>query len=129
MPSGRCITQLMHLPEGIATQRQRFIPFLPPVNERIKGVNHVEPCVRAHPTQDSLLEEVRQKGASGCSTSFVRRQETSRLSATEIREMDIERRLLDIERKLWTNDPVFYENNLIEEAVLVFSGVSHLSNR
>jgi hypothetical protein len=39
----------------------------------------------------------------------------------EIREMDIERRLLDIERKLWTNDPVFYENNLIEEALLVFS--------
>ena len=35
--------------------------------------------------------------------------------------MDIERRLLDIERKLWTNDPVFYENNLIEEALLVFS--------
>jgi hypothetical protein len=34
--------------------------------------------------------------------------------------MDIERRLLDIERKLWTNDPVFYENNLIEEARLVF---------
>jgi hypothetical protein len=35
--------------------------------------------------------------------------------------MDIERRLLDIERKPWTNDPVFYENNLIEEALLVFS--------
>ena len=34
--------------------------------------------------------------------------------------MDIERRLRDIARKLWTNDPVFYENTLIEEALLVF---------
>jgi hypothetical protein len=34
--------------------------------------------------------------------------------------MDIEHRLLDIERMLWTNDPVFYENNLIEEALLIF---------
>ena len=30
--------------------------------------------------------------------------------------------LLNIERKLWTNDAVFYMDNLTEDCVLVFSG-------
>jgi hypothetical protein len=34
--------------------------------------------------------------------------------------MELEKRLLDIERKLWTNDAVFYESHLIDEALLVF---------
>ena len=34
--------------------------------------------------------------------------------------MNVEKHLLDTERKLWTNDAAFYENNLVEEAVLVF---------
>lgn len=34
--------------------------------------------------------------------------------------MELEKQLLDIERKLWTNDPVFYENNFIDTALLVF---------
>jgi hypothetical protein len=34
--------------------------------------------------------------------------------------MEIEKQLIDIERKLWTNDAVFYKNNLIDEALLVF---------
>jgi hypothetical protein len=34
--------------------------------------------------------------------------------------MEIEKHLIDIERKLWTNDSVVYKNNLIEEALLVF---------
>lgn len=32
----------------------------------------------------------------------------------------IEKQLMDIERKLWTNDPVLYKNNLLKEALLVF---------
>ena len=35
-------------------------------------------------------------------------------------EMELEKRLLDIERKLWTNDAVFYESHLIDESLLVF---------
>ena len=35
-------------------------------------------------------------------------------------EMALEKQLLDSEKKLWTNDAVFYENNLIEESLLVF---------
>ena len=35
--------------------------------------------------------------------------------------MDLQQHLTEIERKLWTNDPVFYENALLEEAVLVFA--------
>lgn len=35
--------------------------------------------------------------------------------------MALEKQLLDIEKKLWTNDAVFYENNLIEESLLVFA--------
>lgn len=35
--------------------------------------------------------------------------------------MELEKQLIDIERKLWTNDAVFYKNNLIEESLLVFS--------
>jgi hypothetical protein len=34
--------------------------------------------------------------------------------------MELEKQLIDIERKLWTNDAVFYKNNLIEESLLVF---------
>jgi hypothetical protein len=34
--------------------------------------------------------------------------------------MELEQQLLDIERKLWTNDAVFYKHNLIEESLLVF---------
>ena len=32
----------------------------------------------------------------------------------------MEKQLMDIERKLWTNDPVWYENSLLKDAVLVF---------
>jgi uncharacterized protein (TIGR02246 family) len=35
--------------------------------------------------------------------------------------MDVESQLLDIERKLWTNDAVFYKHSLTEDAVLVFA--------
>ena len=35
--------------------------------------------------------------------------------------MDTEQQLLDIERKLWTNDAVFYKHSLTEDAVLVFA--------
>lgn len=35
--------------------------------------------------------------------------------------MDVESQLLEIERKLWTNDTVFYKHSLTEEAVLVFA--------
>lgn len=34
--------------------------------------------------------------------------------------MEIEKELLEIERKLWTNDPVFYKSNLTEDSLLVF---------
>jgi hypothetical protein len=34
--------------------------------------------------------------------------------------MELEEQLIDIERKLWTNDAVFYKNNLIDESLLVF---------
>ena len=34
--------------------------------------------------------------------------------------MELQKELLDIERTRWTNDAVFYKNNLIEEALLVF---------
>jgi hypothetical protein len=34
--------------------------------------------------------------------------------------MELEKQLLDIERKLWTNDAVFYTNTLIDESLLVF---------
>jgi len=34
--------------------------------------------------------------------------------------MGLEKDLLDIERKLWTNDAVFFKNNLLDEALLVF---------
>jgi hypothetical protein len=35
--------------------------------------------------------------------------------------MELDKQLMDIERKLWSNDAVFYRNNLIEESLLVFS--------
>ena len=35
--------------------------------------------------------------------------------------MDVESQLLEIERKLWTNDTVFYKHSLTEDAVLVFA--------
>jgi hypothetical protein len=35
-------------------------------------------------------------------------------------EMELEQHLITIERNLWTNDPVFYTSNLVEEALLVF---------
>jgi hypothetical protein len=34
--------------------------------------------------------------------------------------MGIEEQLIDIERKLWTNDAVCYRNSLVEEALLLF---------
>ena len=34
--------------------------------------------------------------------------------------MELEKQLLDIERKLWTNDPTFYKSHLIDESLLVF---------
>jgi hypothetical protein len=34
--------------------------------------------------------------------------------------MKLENQLIDVERKLWTNDAVFYKNNLTEKALLVF---------
>ena len=34
--------------------------------------------------------------------------------------MELEKQLLDIERKLWTNDAVFYTNTLIDASLLVF---------
>jgi hypothetical protein len=34
--------------------------------------------------------------------------------------MELQNQLLDIETRLWTNDAVFYKNNLIEESLLVF---------
>ena len=41
--------------------------------------------------------------------------------------MDPEKHLLDIERRLWTNDAAFYEKNLIEEAVLIFPETGPIS--
>jgi hypothetical protein len=35
--------------------------------------------------------------------------------------------LINIERKLWTNDPVFYENNLTEDCLLVFTETGVIS--
>jgi hypothetical protein len=35
--------------------------------------------------------------------------------------MELDKQLMGIERKLWSNDAVFYRNNLIEESLLVFS--------
>jgi hypothetical protein len=34
--------------------------------------------------------------------------------------MELEKQLIDIERKLWTNDAAFYTKSLIEEVLLVF---------
>jgi hypothetical protein len=34
--------------------------------------------------------------------------------------MELEKQLIEIERRLWANDAVFYKNNLIDEALLVF---------
>jgi hypothetical protein len=34
--------------------------------------------------------------------------------------MELEKQLVNIERKLWSNDAVFYKHSLIEEALLVF---------
>ncbi|HEX2228899.1 MAG TPA: DUF4440 domain-containing protein [Candidatus Binatia bacterium] len=34
--------------------------------------------------------------------------------------MAVEEQLVEIERKLWTNDAAYYRDNLIEETVLVF---------
>ena len=35
--------------------------------------------------------------------------------------MGLEKQLIDIERKLWTNDAAFYKKSLIEDALLVFA--------
>ena len=35
--------------------------------------------------------------------------------------MSLQDQLLDIERELWTNDPMTYQQHVIEEAVLVFA--------
>jgi hypothetical protein len=34
--------------------------------------------------------------------------------------MELEKQLLEIERKLWTNDATFYKSHLIDESLLVF---------
>jgi hypothetical protein len=34
--------------------------------------------------------------------------------------IEIEKQLIDIERKLWTNDAVYYKENLVDEALLIF---------
>jgi hypothetical protein len=34
--------------------------------------------------------------------------------------MELDKQLMDTERKLWSNDAVFYKHNLIEESLLVF---------
>jgi hypothetical protein len=34
--------------------------------------------------------------------------------------MELEQQLLDIERKLWTNDAAFYKSYLLDESLLVF---------
>lgn len=34
--------------------------------------------------------------------------------------MELDKQLIDIEQKLWTNDAILYQNSLIEEALLVF---------
>ena len=34
--------------------------------------------------------------------------------------MELHERLLEVERKLWTNDAVLYRDSLVEEALLVF---------
>ena len=36
------------------------------------------------------------------------------------RDMELEQQLLEIEKKLWTNDAAFYESHLIDESLLVF---------
>lgn len=36
-------------------------------------------------------------------------------------DMDLDKQLIDIEKKLWTNDAVFYKNSISEDALLVFS--------
>ena len=41
--------------------------------------------------------------------------------------MDIEKQLLAIERKLWTNDAILYEDSLIQEALLVFAETGVIS--
>ena len=35
--------------------------------------------------------------------------------------MTLEEQLIDIERRLWTNDAAFYKRNLVEDALLVFA--------
>jgi hypothetical protein len=35
-------------------------------------------------------------------------------------DKQLDKQLMDIERKLWSNDAVFYKDNLIEESLLVF---------
>jgi hypothetical protein len=41
--------------------------------------------------------------------------------------MDLAKQLLDIERKLWTNDAALYKDNLIEESLLVFAETGVIS--
>ena len=41
--------------------------------------------------------------------------------------MDPQEELLDIERKLWTNNAIFYKHNLMEDAVLVFPETGPIS--
>jgi hypothetical protein len=43
--------------------------------------------------------------------------------------MEIEKQLLDIERRLWTNDAVFYRDNLIEQSLLVFPETDVITER
>jgi hypothetical protein len=35
--------------------------------------------------------------------------------------MELEKQLIDIERRLWSNDAAFYKANLIDDALLVFA--------
>ena len=34
--------------------------------------------------------------------------------------MELQQQLIDIEQKLWTNDPILYRDSFIEEALLIF---------
>jgi hypothetical protein len=41
--------------------------------------------------------------------------------------MEIEKQLIDIEQKLWTNDAVCYRDSLVEEALLLFAETGVIS--
>lgn len=52
----------------------------------------------------------------------------SRIAAREERDMhEFPDQLIDIERKLWTNNAVFYKDNLTEDCLLVFAETGVIS--